>query len=223
MESKRCTVFEGGTAGLRAGASPAGMSDASTCRLLLVRHATSEGRGRFAGHWDASLSKSGRQELEWLGEKCLRHPVRAIYSSDLRRARETAEAVARQFGLPVDLRPDLREIHFGEWEGLEWKQIAQRHPRLAARWMDRFPFQSIPGGEPFRQFQRRVAAAVGEIVEANRGQCALIVTHAGVIRLALGKALGLPARNVFRLAQDPAAMNIIDYVQDSAIVRCING
>jgi broad specificity phosphatase PhoE len=149
--------------------------------------------------------------------------VRAVYASDLERARETAEAVARQFGVKVDVRPELREIHFGQWEGLMWNQIAHRHPRLAARWLERFPLQPVPGGEPLRQFQKRIAAAISDIVAANRGQCALIVTHAGVIRFTLAKVLGLPSRNIFRLAQDPGAMNIIDYAPDSAIVRCVNG
>ena len=209
--------------GLKPGDTAAAAIGATTCRLLLVRHAAAEGGGRFAGHRDVSLSKSGRHELELLCAKCSRHPVRAVYASDLKRARETAEAIARQFGLKVNVRPELREIHFGEWEGLTWNQIAQRHPRLAARWMKRFPLQSIPGGEPLRQFKKRVGAAIGDIVAANRGRCALVVTHAGVIRFTLGKVLGLPAQNLFRLAQDPGAMNIVDYFEHGAIVRCING
>jgi broad specificity phosphatase PhoE len=196
---------------------------ANACRLLLVRHATAAGNGRFLGQRDVALTGKGRRELPALCRKCSRFPVRAVYSSDLRRAREAAEFIARKFGLEVEVRPELREIHFGEWEGLTWNQIAQRHPRLAARWMERFPLQPIPGGEPLRQFRRRIAAAVSDIVAANRGQCALVVTHAGVIRFTLAKALGLPARNIFRLAQDPGAINIIDYVQGSAIVRCVNG
>lgn len=155
-------------------------------------------------------------------EKCSHHAVSAVYSSDLKRARETAEAVARQFGLKVNVRPELREIHFGEWEGLTWNQIARRHPRLVVRWMERFPLQPIPGGESLRQFQKRIAAAIGSIVAANRGQCALIVTHAGVIRFTLAQALGLPARNMFRLAQNPVAVNIIDYFENGAMVQCIN-
>jgi phosphoserine phosphatase len=196
---------------------------ATTCRLLLVRHATAEGNGRFQGHRDVSLTSSGRRELGLLCEKCSRFPVRAVYSSDLRRARQTAEAVARNLGLEVDVRPDLREMHFGQWERLSWNQIARRFPRLAASWMERFPRQAIPGAEPFGQFKKRIAAGVGKIVAANRGQCALIVTHAGVIRFTLGKILGLPARNLFRLAQDSCAINVIDYLEDGAVVRCING
>ena len=196
---------------------------ATTCRLLLVRHATAEGNGRFQGHRDASLTSAGRRELRLLCEKCSQHPVRAVYSSDLRRARQTADAVARKFGLEVDVRPELREMHFGQWEGLSWNQIARRFPKLAASWIERFPRQTIPGAEPLSQFKKRIAAAVREIVTANQGQCALIVTHAGVIRFTLGIALGLPARNLFRLAQDSCAINVIDFLGKGAVVRCING
>jgi broad specificity phosphatase PhoE len=155
--------------------------------------------------------------------KCSRFPVRAIYSSDLRRARETAEFVARNFGLDVNVRPQLREMHFGRWEGLSWDQISRRFPRLAWLWIERFPRQAIPGAEPLHQFRRRIAAELREIVAANQGQCALVVTHAGVIRFTLGKVLGLPAPNLFRLVQDSCAVNVIDFLDDGAVVRCING
>ena len=196
---------------------------ATGCRLLLVRHATAEGRGRFQGQRDVSLSAAGRRELGRLCAKCSPYPVRAVYSSDLRRTRQTADAVARKFGLEVQVRPALREMHFGQWEGLSWNQVAKRYPRLASLWMERFPHQPIPGAEPLRNFQKRIAAGVREVVAANRGQCALIVTHAGVIRFTLGKVLGLPARNLFRLAQDSGAINVIDFLKNGAVVRCING
>jgi broad specificity phosphatase PhoE len=146
-----------------------------------------------------------------------------LYSSDLRRARQTADAVARKFGLKVDVRPELREMHFGQWEGLTWDQIAGRFPRLAALWIERFPHQTSPGGEPLSRFKKRIAAGIRQIVAANQGQCALIVTHAGVIRFTLGKALGAPGQCLFRLAQDSCAINVIDYFENGAIVRCING
>src|SRR6266568_3306146 len=136
---------------------------ATACRLLLVRHATAEGNGRFKGHWDVSLSRAGRRELGLLCEKCSPYPVRAVYSSDLRRARQTADAVGRSFGLEVEGRPELREMDFGQWEGLTWNQIARRSPKLAALWIERFPRQAIPGAEPFGQFKKRVAAGIGKM------------------------------------------------------------
>lgn len=196
---------------------------ATTCRLLLVRHATAESNGRFQGQRDVSLTAAGRREVRLLCEKCSMHAVRAVYSSDLRRARQTADAVARKFGLDVEVRAELREMRFGQWEGLSWNQIARRFPRLASSWIERFPYQAIPGAEPLQQFRKRIAAGVREIVTENRGQCALVVTHAGVIRFTLARVLGLPAQNLFRLAQDSCAVNVIDFLEKGAIVRCING
>jgi len=196
---------------------------ATACRLLLVRHATAGGKGRLLGHRDVALTARGRRELPALWMKCSRFPVRAVYSSDLRRARETAEFIARNFGLDVDVRPQLREMHFGQWEGLSWNQIARRFPRLASLWLERFPRQPIPGAEPLPEFRKRIAAELRQIVAANRGKCALVVTHAGVIRSMLRQALGFPARNLSRLAQDSCALNVIDFFGDGVIVRCING
>ncbi len=193
------------------------------CRLLLVRHATAQGNGRFQGQHDVALTAAGRRGLEPLVKKCSQYPVRVIYSSDLRRARDTAEAIAREFDLEVKVRSDLREMSFGPWEGLSWKQVTSRFPRAARLWAERFPHHAIPGGEPFRDFKRRVAQAVREIVRVNPGRCAVIVSHAGVIRVALARVLGLPDRNLFRLEQDPCAVNVIDVFDDGAIVRLMNG
>ena len=196
---------------------------AEASRLLLVRHATAEGNGRFLGQQDVPLRTAARRELRLLAQKCSGFPVSAVYSSDLRRARQTAEAIARPLGLEVELRPELREMHLGEWQGLDWDEITRRFPRLATSWIERFPRQPIPAAEPIQEFAWRVAAVMGEIVRANRGRCALVVTHAGVIRCALGQALGVPLGKMFRLAQDCCAINVIDYFEQGATVRCVNG
>jgi alpha-ribazole phosphatase len=194
-----------------------------TCRLILVRHATAAGNGRFQGHKDVSLTAVGRRELDALLKKCSRYSVSAVYSSDLLRARETAEAVARNFGLQVELRPALREMHFGQWEGNSWAQVRRRFPELACEWAQHFPHHAIPGAELFRHFKRRVDLAVRQLVAANRNRCPLAVTHAGVIRIVVAKVLGLSDKNLFRIAQDPCAVNVIDYYQDGAVVQSING
>jgi alpha-ribazole phosphatase len=193
------------------------------CRLLLVRHATAQGNGRFQGQRDVLLAKAGRLELPPLVKKCSKYPVRVIYSSDLRRACETAEAIAQEFGLEVKIRSGLREMSFGTWEGLSWRQVTSRFPRAARLWLEHFPQQSIPSGESFGSFKRRVAREIREIVRTNPGRCVVIVSHAGVIRVVLAQALGLPDRNLFRLEQDPCAINVIDAFNDGAIVRLMNG
>ena len=194
----------------------------SACRILLVRHAVAEGNGRFQGHTDVPLAPAAGPQLRVLVRKISRYPVQAIYSSDLQRAHATAKAVARRFGTEVILRPGLREIHFGRWEGLSWRQIVRRFPRLSRLWLTRFPRYPIPGAERFDAFKKRVTRELDEIVSANTGSCVAIVTHAGVARLILAGALAVPERNMFRIALNPSAVSVIDCYRKSFTVQCIN-
>ena len=161
------------------------------CRLVLVRHAIAEGDGRFQGQRDVPLTVEGHRQLGELVRKLSRYPIRAVYSSDLCRAQATAETAAHELGLEIEIRSGLREMHFGSWQGMSWKQIAKRYPRLSALWIKRFPRQQIPGAERFDQFVRRVQREIRNLIAVNRGLCVLAVTHAGVIRVALARALGM--------------------------------
>lgn len=193
------------------------------CRILLVRHAVAEGNGRFHGHTDVPLAPEARQQLRVLVRKVSPYPIQAVYSSDLQRAHATAKAVARRFDTEAIVRSSLREIHFGCWEGLSWRQIARRFPRLSHAWLRRFPHQPIPGAESFHAFKKRVERELDEIVTANPGGCVAIVTHAGVARLIVARALGIPDRQIFRIASDPSALSVIDFFQDGATVQLVNG
>lgn len=195
----------------------------AACRILLVRHAVAEGNGRFHGHTDVPLAPEARRQIRMLVRKVSPYPVHVVYSSDLERAHATAKAVARRFDIEVVLRSGLREMHFGCWEGVSWRQIARRFPRLSRAWLTRFPHQSIPGAEPFRAFKSRVRRELNEIVTANPERCVAIVTHAGVARLIVARALGVPDRQMSRIAMDPSALSVIDVFQDGATVQLVNG
>jgi broad specificity phosphatase PhoE len=146
-----------------------------------------------------------------------------VYSSDLQRAHATANALARRFDTDVVIRPGLREMHFGSWEGLSWQQIACRFPRVSRAWLTRFPHQPIPGAESFQAFKRRVTRELNEIVTANPERCVAIVTHAGVVRLIIARALGIPDQQLFRIASDPSGLSVIDMFPGSATVQLVNG
>jgi broad specificity phosphatase PhoE len=194
----------------------------SVCRLVLVRHAESKGKGSFVGQKDEPLSAAGRRQLKDLIVKLSEFRFQAAFASDLKRTETTARAVVRRLDLELGIRPRLREMHFGRWQGLCWEEIAKRHPRLASLWLKRFPSGHIPGAERFAHFKKRVTSELNDIIAANQGQCVLVVTHAGVIRVALAKALGMSDRNMFRLAQDPCATNVVDHFADGVTVRCVN-
>lgn len=193
------------------------------CRVVLVRHALARGHGSFQGQRDAPLTAGGRRQLPALINKLEGSAVDAIYCSDLSRAQATAAVLARRWDVAPLIRPNLREMHFGEWEGLSWAEVLERFPRIARRWLTEFPQPRVPGSEPFADFKKRVAHELQGIVAANRGRRVVVVTHAGVIRAVLGKALGITDRHLFRIAQAPCAVNVVDYFRDGVIVRLVNG
>ncbi len=193
------------------------------CRLIWVRHASPEGEGLFLGQSDVPLSTKGRRQLPRLAEKISQYPAQAVYSSDLQRARATAAVISRRHKVEVKILSGLREIHFGRWQGLSWAEVAKRFPRAARPWQKGFPRERIPGGEDFAGFKRRVRRTLIKIVAAHPGGCAIIVAHAGVLRVVIASALGIRDRYLFRIALDYGQVNVIDYFPDSAIVRCVNG
>jgi alpha-ribazole phosphatase len=193
------------------------------CRVVLMRHAAPAREGCFLGQLDIQLSEKGRRQLREVAQKLLPYRFEAVYSSDLLRARFTAEAAVRAGGMHVERRPGFREMHFGVWQGLSWKQIEMRFPRLARRWLEEFPHGSIPGAEPFSEFKKRVRRELRKVLAKHPGGCVLVVTHAGVIRSILAQALGIQNQNLFRMAQDYCGVSVIDYLEDEGMVRCVNG
>lgn len=147
-------------------------------RLLLVRHGETDWNadGRLQGQTDRPLSDFGRKQARRLADELAAEGFEAIYSSDLARARETAEIIGARLGLPVELDPDLREKDWGTWEG------------LTAVERDRVEF----AGESTEAHQERILRALRRISESHPdGTSILVVTHGGSIRRAQTAALGM--------------------------------
>ncbi|HEY2742358.1 MAG TPA: histidine phosphatase family protein [Gaiellaceae bacterium] len=146
--------------------------------LLLVRHGETDwnAEGRLQGHTDRPLSDYGRRQARGLAEEFEGEELEAIYSSDLARARETAEIVGERLGLPIALEPDLREKDWGTWEG------------LSAVERDRVEFV----GEPTGAHQERMLRALRRIAESHPGDGrVLVVTHGGSMRRVQTAATGV--------------------------------
>ena len=155
--------------------------------ILFIRHAETDMAGTFCGHSDPELNARGYVQLEELIDKLRTEDIGTVYTSDLRRARVTASAVAKAFGVDCHVRPTLREINFGQWEGLTWEQIEQQNKADAQRWVAEYPRLPAPGGENTGDFDRRVFDEIEVIsMEAqSKDRSFAVITHAGVLRTVL--------------------------------------
>jgi alpha-ribazole phosphatase len=158
--------------------------------ILLIRHAETDMAGRFCGHSDPALNEAGERQALRLAEEISGLGMACIYSSDLRRAARTAAAIAQRTGIAVNYREGLREIDFGEWEGLDWRQIELRFPEEASLWIREFPLRSAPGGESYSAFTDRVEVTMATLLRKTTEVKAGIVTHRGVMSYVLTKFFG---------------------------------
>lgn len=193
-----------------------------TTRIVLVRHGEPNAavRGRCYGRLDPGLSPRGRDQMRRTWRLLSREPVDAVYTSPARRAIESTRLRAGHVPVTVDAR--LREIDFGEFEGLTYDDIAARFPETYEQWMTRPVEVSFPGGDTFAAMRERVLEAIGHICLRHRGGTAVIVSHGGVNRIALAAALHLDPPRIFRLDQAYASLNVIDFIGDEPLVRIVN-
>jgi broad specificity phosphatase PhoE len=157
--------------------------------LLFIRHAETDMAGRFCGHSNPPINARGKQQIQTLVEYIEPMSIGAVYCSDLRRAVITAEVLAAASGLSVVARRRLREIHFGDWEAMNWAEIERRDATYARDWVNAFPKLAAPGGERFADFEVRVIAEIDTLVRLAKDQRIAVVTHGGVMRVALQKFL----------------------------------
>jgi alpha-ribazole phosphatase len=192
--------------------------------LWLIRHGETaqSARGRCYGSLDVALSPEGIAQVQAaahrLGTQCLS----GIYCSPRTRCRDSAEIIAAQRRCTVETVADLAELDFGDFEGKTYDEIAAEHPELYAEWMTNPTMVKFPGGESFSEMWTRVTAAVTKLRAAHAGSSLAIVAHGGVNRIILAEALGLPTKNIFRIGQGYAALNLVQYYGDTAIVELIN-
>ena len=161
--------------------------------ILFIRHAETDMAGTFCGHCDPELNARGQAQLSELINELRREDICAVYASDLCRARATGVAIAEAFGVDLHVRRALREINFGQWEGLTWKEIEQQDETYARRWVAGYPNVTAPGGESFRDFEQRVLNEVEYLSRAaaeSKDRSIAVVAHGGVLRTVLCRLQG---------------------------------
>jgi 2,3-bisphosphoglycerate-dependent phosphoglycerate mutase len=159
------------------------MSMTETTRVLLIRHGESRGNAerRFGGHTPTPLSELGHRQAEATARALANERVTAIYSSDLLRAVQTAEPLARATGLEIRRTEALRERSVGLMEGLTFEEAAAAHPEEYASLLRRDFERVLAGGESYRQLLDRAAAELDRAVELHRGGTVALFSHTGTI------------------------------------------
>jgi 2,3-bisphosphoglycerate-dependent phosphoglycerate mutase len=187
--------------------------------MILVRHGQStwNREHRIQGQLDPPLSDEGRRQAQLLGRRLAGRRLAGFYASDLKRAFETAEAIAPLVRLEPEPTPGLREIFLGEWEGLRTEEIATRFPDAWARWGAEPDWDLVPGGEGAVRFETRVIATLDEILDRHSHGDVLVVTHGGVIQVALHRVIGRPSRGLFPFKIQNASISLIE-VRDGRMV-----
>ncbi|WP_019938339.1 histidine phosphatase family protein [Bordetella sp. FB-8] len=188
---------------------------------------------RLQGWQDIPLNDTGLSQAARLArrlrEDAMLIPFAALYSSDLRRARATAQAVSAATGLPVHIEHGIRERNFGVLEGLQYETLDQTAPEAAAAWRSRDPDRVLKGGESLGGFNSRVLYTIEALARRHTGHRVLVVTHGGALdiiwRRANGIALSEPRHTrmanaaINRVCVDDGGWHVLDWGDDSHIAE----
>ena len=192
--------------------------------LVFIRHGTStwNDERRIQGQLDPPLSEKGRDQARKLGARFRDTQVDGFYCSDLGRARETAEAIAEVIGKSPEFRPELREVALGEWEGLQRDEIMARYPEQWSLWTEHPSWDIVPGGEGTDAFESRVGAAIEGLIERHRSGRVLVVTHGGVIQVALLRVVGRSSNGLFPFTINNTSLTVLQGTADRLVVGRVN-
>lgn len=192
-------------------------------RLIFVRHAEPDHamRDRIYGRLDPPLSSRGRGQADQLATTLAREPVTAVYTSPQLRARETAAPLAALLGLEPVVEPDLREIDFGELEGLTPAEAAERHP-VATAWLTAPGTADFPGGESVVGVRIRAVAAAERIAAQHPEAAVAVFGHAVAIRTILAQALAMEPHALFRIDQSYGGISVVEWFDGNPFLRVVN-
>jgi broad specificity phosphatase PhoE len=184
-------------------------------RLILIRHAQSDYtlENRYCGFSDPPLNNIGRWQSKRMAAYLKNVSVNMVYSSDLRRAYETAKIVFKNGS--IEKLTDLREMNFGIFEGLKYEEIIEKYPKRYKDWTDNPIKVKIPEGETLESLSKRVREGLSLILSQHKDSEIALVTHGGPIRIILCDALRYDLEMFWQIEQEVCALNILYYSKKS--------
>lgn len=192
--------------------------------FYIVRHGQTNWNilGKTQGHGNSDLTKKGEEQAIELAKAMVNYPIDLIYSSDLGRAVQTAKIIGDKIGVEIEETPALREMGFGEWEGLLIEEIKKNHSKIYDTWRNEPHLAEIPGGETLHIIKDRVDKFIEEINKKYDNKHILLVSHSVTVRVMLLSFLNSGVENIYRIKQDNTALNIVEFRNYGPVVQKMN-
>ena len=193
-------------------------------RLLLVRHGRPKLHhdDRFWGATDIPLSDTGIRQAGLLRDRLAGEKIKAVYASNLSRARATAEIIVAGRKLDIAAREEIDECNFGYMEGLTFGEISAQYPQVARELSDMGTVARFPGGETFQQLNDRVHAFLDRLGKHRHKDTILVVAHRSSLQILICYLLGIDVRHWWQLRLDMASLSIIETYPQGAILNLLN-
>lgn len=200
------------------------MPSAVPTRLLLVRHAEVETRYHriFGGKIDMNLSPRGHEQAQLLATFLHAKKLEAIYASPMKRVQQTLASFLNSGAPPQTIIPDLREVDFGDWTGLNWEQVCEKFKLLTHEWLEHIERGMMPNGENGPQFRARIEPCLRKIIKDHPGQTVGIFCHGGVIRMILAILLEIPLSRTNMFEIEYAGMTQVALYTSQTEIELLN-
>lgn len=191
-------------------------------RFILIRHGetTWVREGRYQGSSDIGLTVRGRRQARALAARLRSQKIDFLYTSALKRARQTSRILSREIGKRSLVDSRLNEISFGRWEGKTSRQLLTRKDPAFHRWCSGV-YVTPPGGEPLTRFKKRVRNFLEDALHLAKGKTIVVVTHGGIIRMMVTQVMKLK-QPFWRVPVDPASVTTLDFYTRSVRLSTLN-
>lgn len=193
-------------------------------QLFLLRHGEVEARYQqvFGGRLDMELSPLGHRQAQLLADYLRPRRLDAIYASPMKRAQQTLAPMASLGRATAVTRPELREVDFGVWTGLEWPEVFAKFHTNPTEWLDQLEQGSIPGAESGAALRARLQPCLREILAQHVGQSVALVCHGGVIRVLLAMLFQLPLARLGSIEIEYASVTRVHLLGERARLHLLN-
>ncbi len=195
-----------------------------TTRVHLIRHGVtaSNRERRYMGRSEEGLCSEGRWQARQLALRLASADLAALYCSPLRRTQETAAIIGQPHALTPEVAADFNELDLSRWQGLTAAEIDAREPEAWHTWCDAPARLRLPGIESFETLQQRVRRGLQALVKRHAGTAVAVVTHDGIVRIAVLEGLGIGLDKYRSIPVDNTGLTTLDFAAERTYMRSLN-